>query len=354
MREHVPSPVATFTLAFEDPRIDETATRPTLDHFPGYALTNERAVCGADDLARLPRVLWHHEDPFISGVEISRQRLAELAARRVKVVLTGEGSDELFGGYPWFGLDRLLRPLAHLPPALRRPLLLGGLAPARWPRASAVLLAPPAMTMARYRPMVAPFYEPVDRLFTADLRRQIGATPELDDDLDRPAGFERWHPFTQLQYYEIKVRLPGFINHGLDRSSMAASLEARVPFLDHKLVELCAQVPPALKMRWLREKHILRLAMRDCLPRAIVAREKRGLSAPLISWLRGPLPDFARDLLSERCLRATGYFEPAAVADLLTRHRAGSANYAHQLVAVLTVQLWDAMLANDCRPPGSG
>src|SRR5262249_47253311 len=120
-------PLPTFTLGFEDPTADEVTHQRTLDRFPGYDLVNERAVCGAASFELYPKALWHTEDPSLGGIEIPRLVLAEASARRVKVVLTGEGADEVFGGYPWFRWDRLLRPLAALPLPLRRMMLLGPL-----------------------------------------------------------------------------------------------------------------------------------------------------------------------------------------------------------------------------------
>ena len=128
-----------------------------------------------------------------------------------------------------------------------------------------------------------------------------------------PHGFSGWHPFEQLQYYETKIRLPDRIELSLDRASMAYSLGARVPFLDHKLVEFCARIPPSLKMTWLQEKTIFRRALNRVQPAEIARRKKRPLAAPFKHWLRAPLPNFAAELLSEKDLQAKGYFDPAAV-----------------------------------------
>jgi asparagine synthase (glutamine-hydrolysing) len=153
-----------------------------------------------------------------------------------------------------------------------------------------------------------------------------------------------------MLYYDTTVRLPDAVVHHLDRASMAYSLEARVPYLDDKLVEFCARTPRRMKMRGLQEKHILRKALRADLPPDIASRRKRGLSAPFQQWLREPLPDFAVDLLSEARLREKGYFNPAFVASLLEQHRAGCAKYGRQLLGILGVQIWDDMFLHGCRP----
>jgi asparagine synthase (glutamine-hydrolysing) len=124
---------------------------------------------------------------------------------------------------------------------------------------------------------------------------------------------------------------------------MANSLEARVPFLDHELVELAAQIPPHLKMRCLREKHILRRAAADLLPPQVVTRRKRGLRAPVHQWLEDPLPGFAEDLLSRSALRRKGYFNPEGVRQALAERRSGNTSHSWELLGVIGVQLWDEL-----------
>jgi asparagine synthase (glutamine-hydrolysing) len=132
---------------------------------------------------------------------------------------------------------------------------------------------------------------------------------------------------------------------------MAYSLEARVPFLDHELVELCAQIPPSLKMRWLQEKHILRRALRGLLPQEVLQRKKHGLAAPFRQWMRD-LPEFAMELLSERQIRDKGYFDPQVVGHMVQQHRAGNADYGRPLTGVVKVQLWDDLFRRGCQPTG--
>ena len=342
MRRLADRPVQTFSIGFENPEFDEIEKQPTLDNFPGYEMTNQRAVCGKADFQLLPEALWHSEDPTTSGIEIPRLKLAALTARSVKVVMTGEGADEVFGGYFWFHADKFLRPLAVLPLFIRRLMLLGPLLPRLRPRTSRILLAPRLMGIERYRMMIGPPYQEITQdLLSADIKGSLHNADNADDWLETPDDFCAWHPFNQLQYFEMKVRLPDFVTHHLDRISMARSLEARVPFLDHELVELCAQIPPSLKMRGLQEKYVLRQALRSSLPPEIAHRKKRGLSAPCQQWLREKLPDFAAEMLSETCIRTKGYFNPDCVARLLECHRSGRQNYARQLMGVLVVHLWD-------------
>jgi asparagine synthase (glutamine-hydrolysing) len=202
------------------------------------------------------------------------------------------------------------------------------------------------MGKERYARLVAPLNS-TPAILSADVRQALTMRrrPGGDDadELRLPEGFRAWHPFEQLQYYETKIRLPDRIELSLDRASMAYSLEARVPFLDHKVVEFCGRIPPSLKMRWLQEKAILRKAVSRLLPREVAQRKKRGLAAPFRHWLRAPLPDFAAHLLSDRQLRATNYFDRAAVKQLRADLIGGDDTRDRPLMAVLAVQLWDQL-----------
>ncbi len=335
-------PMDTHSLTFEDDRFDEMRSQRTLADFHGCIRSNRREHITDSALEDLPKALWYSETPTVSGIEIVKQRLARLSSRSHKVVLTGEGSDEMFGGYMWFWSDKVLRPLARLPLPLRKLMLLGPLLPRMFPRASRIHLAPGRMNLERYKALtLAEASPPPPPPFSGELRRALASSEGTDDGPEKPDDFDRWHPFAQLQFFEQSVRLPSFIVHMLDRDSMAASLEARVPFLDHELAEFCARIPPRLKMRGRREKHILREAVGTLLPTEIVNRRKRGLRAPVAMWLQGPLPEFAQELLSERSVRAKGYFDPSGVNSLLRRHRAGSRVCAKALMACLVTQLVD-------------
>jgi asparagine synthase (glutamine-hydrolysing) len=344
-------PVHVASLSFDSPGIDEIRTQRTLLDFPEYDLISRVRVCTAKDFARLPEALWFSEDPSASGIEILRLLAAEESAQDVKVILTGEGADEVFGGYPWFQFDKLLRPLAKLPQPMKRAMMLGSFLPNRYPRIGGMFLATPEMNAERYRVTVGWGRPTVTRrLLSADLASRAVDVEGCAWELDLPKGFSRWHPFAQLQYYELNVRLPSFVNHTLDRCSMARSVEARVPFLDHELVEFAAHIPPSLKMKGLREKHVLREAVADCLPHEIANRKKRGLQAPTTAWLRQPLPEFAADLLSESSLRRKGYFDAAGVRRLLAEHQSSRGTWTYELFAVLSLQLWDEIFLQGNRP----
>jgi asparagine synthase (glutamine-hydrolysing) len=355
MSRYTSQPIQTFTLAFENPEFDETATQKTLERYPGYALSNRQVICKRKHFDLFPKGLWHCEHPSPSGVGIPQLILAEATSGSVKVVLTGEGADEVFGGYPWYTGSSILEPLSKLPLNLRRLMARLPFVRKKWPGASRILSASNEMNLKRFSLYMSAQrstkYQ--NQLFSSSIVQSVAEIGWPWDRENPPAHINHSHPFVQLQYYDMHFRLPDYIIHHLDRKSMAHSLEARVPYLDHKLVEFCARIPHSLKVRRFQEKHILRLAMQAYLPPEIVRRRKRGLRAPLRQWLREDLPDFAEDLLSEERLRQRGYFNPAFVTHILKQHRAGNGNYRWLLVGVLGVQLWDDMFLHGCRPSGN-
>jgi asparagine synthase (glutamine-hydrolysing) len=340
--------VPAFTLGFEESSFDEARDRRTLDQVPGYSVPNERVSCERSAFERYPEALWHAETPSAGSAEIPRLLLSEAAARRVKVVLTGEGADEVLGGYRWHAADRILSPAALLPRAIRGYVSHRLLGP--WGRQ--IASGPREMSLPRFGRMAGP-EGAADRhtLFTADLREALRvAGPPPGDGMPEPRPRDR---FERLQQHDLGQRLPAYNTLTVDSASMAYGLEARLPFLDHELVELCAEIPPRLKVRrfwrkrmpqgWYVGKYVLRRAVADLLPSEMVWQRKIGLQAPLASWLRGRLPAFAEEALSPERLRAAGYFEPGTVASLLERHRARPGSDGRLLVGVLGVQLWDEL-----------
>jgi len=348
--------VQTFSLKFENLDFDEFHSQKTLDAYPNYGVFNQRTICRNSDLQLLPQTVWHCEDPFSSGVEIPRIILSRLASQSVKVVLAGEGSDEILGGYSYYLADKLSRPFCQLPLSLRRLLVRLPVLRWTWPGENHVLLAPREMNLARFKYFIGLSQGTglQEKLFSNDFQQRLkqGDNPEVYPAL--PEHFSKWHPFVQLQFFDLKLRLQDYMVSRLDRVAMAHSLEVRVPFLDHEVVELCARIPPALKMRKFREKHILRRSMTGLLPEEIRNRKKRGLTAPYQQWFREELPEFAWEMLSTKRLRENGYFNPAVVSSLLSQHRSGKGDYGRVLMGVLCTQIWHDFFLRNWQPNGMG
>jgi asparagine synthase (glutamine-hydrolysing) len=306
--------------------------------------SNRRVPVRTEDFELLPQAVRHCENMSTTGIEVLHLLLARATSRRFKVALSGEGADEVFGGYIYYRTERMLRPLGHLPRWLRRLSLLGGLLAERRPRAAQVYLSPHRMNLERFRALSGLPPQPVDELFSADLKQTLESCDHSDVVESLPPDFSRWHPFRQLQFYDLRVRLPDFVLRMADHNAMAHSVEGRVPFLDHELVELCAQMPAELHRHRGRSKPMLREVARGLLPREIARRRKRALQAPCREWLRGELPDFAREMLSGPALREAGYFDPQGVRRVLERHRQGEDGLARAIMGCLIAQLWDKLL----------
>jgi asparagine synthase (glutamine-hydrolysing) len=350
MSRQVADPVQTFSVAFEDPLYNEIGPNKILTDFADYDLLNHITTCTTADFDLLPRVLWHREDPNLSSGGIPHMLLAKLAAQHVKVVLTGEGSDEVFGGYPWYRVERLLQPFINLPLSMRRLVSSIPFLRKKWSRSSRAFAAPARMGLARYLQIIDNASDQSrDNLFSEHLRYNHDLLTDTEQQFHLPQDFERWCRFAQLQYLEINSRLSDYITRTLDAASMSYGLEARVPFLDHEFVELCCQIPPNLKMRGLHEKYILRRALEGVLPTEILKRRKRGLSAPFWPWQRR-LPEFVADALSESRLHKKGHFNPQFVRHMLEQHQNGKAHFGKELLGVLNVQLWDDLFVQGCRP----
>ncbi len=329
-------PLHTYSLGFEDPYYDEIQHQKTLADFPGFNLVGTRVLFPRDTLRMLPAMVWHNEQPL--ALQSAYHVLSSAMGGRVKVALTGQGSDELFGGYSWHTVDYRWRSTYGLPQPIRG--LLAGLLPKNKTLDRHALSTPPQMRPSRYAHMLWSGWPGFRQLLVPDLAREAESPDSGDPDFVPPSGFQDWDRFRQMQYVEFKTRLASFINLGLDQSSMSGSVEPRLPFLDHEFVELCTRLPRRFRQRRI-EKYIFRKAMEPFLPSEIVWREKRGLRSPNPVWDRGQgrPPSFAEELLSEEVVRDKGYFEPRAVAAL----RGREAGLGGPLTQVLGLHLWDEL-----------
>lgn len=356
MSEQLNFPVQTFSLGFENEDADEIGNFKTLDQFKGYNIRSTRIVFTKDHFNLLPEVIWYFEDPCAAGTGLCGRVLSKETAKQIKVLLTGEGSDEIFGGYQWYINDKILRMISKWPLPLKQVVNHSSYIKKKWPRGSHLFLTPMEMNLTRFRRFAGGICltDTMHNLFSDHLTQGLSDFRQLEMDEDLPPDFHNWHYFQQMQYYDIKVRLPDYVTHNLDRSTMSYSLEARVPFLDHELVELCLRIPPHIKLKKFQEKAILRKAMKSSLPTEIVKRKKRGLTSPYKDWLKGTLPDFAAEMLSESSLRKKGYFNPSFVVETLKKFRKGDSFWGSTLMGVLNVQLWDEtfMKAADIREVG--
>ncbi|MDE2404160.1 MAG: amidotransferase 1, exosortase A system-associated [Sphingomonadales bacterium] len=342
MAEASAAPVRTCSIGFDVAALDESdhaarvASRFHTDHV-------NRKV-GSDDFAHVDHLAWMFDEPFADASALPTWRVCQLARESVTVALSGDGADEALAGYRrhvfQHGEDRLR---ALLPQALRGPVFggLGRLYPkADWAprplRAKTTLLALAAAGEDAYADAIsvtAPAQR--DALYTADYRRLRGDYRAEQPFVALMRGAPARSGLDRAQYADLKFWLPGDILTKVDRASMAVSLEAREPLLDHRLIAFAATLPEDLRVRRGQGKWLLKQAMRGRLPDDILFRPKQGFVTPIAQWFRGPLAGAARAIATSTALARTGWFDGGRIAALAEAHIAGRADHARLLWQLL-------------------
>jgi asparagine synthase (glutamine-hydrolysing) len=335
-----PGAVRTFSIGFEERSFDELSRARTVAR--RYGTDHHELILRPDAAALLPDIAAAFDEPFADSSALPTYAVSRLASEHVKVALSGEGGDELFGGYFTYVAD-LLAPRLGPAAALARPFV------ERLPSSSRrVGLEYKAKRFVRAAGLPAlerhhgwkEIFSPEARteLLRPD-RRAPGADP-LSGWRARYAETAGAEPLARLQDVDVGTYLADDLLVKTDRASMAHSLEVRVPFLDPVVAELALALPAHQKVRLLAKKRLLRRAAAGLVPRAIVHGPKRGFSIPAAAWLRGELRPFARDLLSPEALRRDGFFRPEAVTRLLDEHQSGREDRSRPLWGLLCFQLW--------------
>jgi asparagine synthase (glutamine-hydrolysing) len=331
------SRLRTFSVSFEDRDYDEQEFQQEAVDYLGTAHSSIR--CGDADIGRaFPDVVWHGEAPLVRTAPAPLYLLSRLVRDSgFKVVLTGEGADEMFGGYDIFKEAKVRRFWLAQPQSKLRPLMLQKL----YPYMPKLRAQPEAYLRAFFhvQPGAAPgpFFSHLPRwgmtaknkfFFSDAVKAELnGRDVHAEVEQDLPAAFARWHPFCQAQYLEARYLLPGYIlsSQG-DRVAMAHAVEGRFPFLDYRVMEFAAKLPPHLKMKVLNEKYILKKAFGKEIPPSIVRRPKQPYRAPEARcFFSVPVRDYIQDLLAPDRIRRDNLFNPAAVQRLVDKVKANAA-----------------------------
>jgi asparagine synthase (glutamine-hydrolysing) len=342
-------PVKTFSIGFNEDSYNElryarVAAREFRTEHHEFVVTPE--ICSVVD-----ELVWHFDEPFADSSAIPTYVVSKMAREHVKVVLSGDGGDELFAGYTRYVTDRRRSGFARLPRFIRRGLM---------QRAGRAL--PHGAWGRNFIHNVA--FDALDRyvedisLFTRLNKQSLyaaGFRTRLSDWRDAAPARFREHaarartgdPLDALLYLDSKTYLPGDILTKVDRMSMAASLEARVPLLDHKLIEFVTRIPAAHKMNGTQTKHIFKLALGGLVPAAILERTKQGFGVPIERWINERLRERVRGTLEEARTRQRGLFEQRYVNLLLDEHERRRRDHSHELWALFMLELWHRTFVDD-------
>jgi asparagine synthase (glutamine-hydrolysing) len=348
MSQAAHAPVRTFSIGFDDASYNELPFARLVSQ--QFGTQHQEVILQPDIQDLTARLVAQFDEPFADFSIFSTYLVCEVASQHVKVVLSGDGGDEVFAGYETYlaqSLDR--RYYRHVPAWLRTSLL---------PRLLASLPPSPAKKgfinkakrFVEGGALPAPlqhtrwmmFLQEADKqfLYTPDLRLALSAeTPGdlLQSYFQRVSGIDS---LAQGQYVDIKTYLAEDILTKVDRMSMAVSLEARVPLLDYRIVEFALNLPPRLKLTGGQTKIILRHLMADRLPKAILDKPKEGFSIPLKHWLGQELRPLMTDLLAQDTLQRRGYFSPECVNRWINEHMEQKANHSHRLWALMVFEMW--------------
>jgi|RhiMetdeSRZDD1v2_1073273.scaffolds.fasta_scaffold154644_2 asparagine synthase (glutamine-hydrolysing) len=341
-----PRPLKTFTLGFAEPSYDERRFARTISR--RFGTDHEEVVLTGDEVGLLlENVGGLLDEPLVDSSFLPIYVLSRLARRSVGVVLSGDGGDELFCGYPTFLAGRAVEWFYRFPRWAQR---LATAMVRRWPPSSRYgsaefllkqfvrgLPHPPAV---RTQLLLGGMPIQEQRALLAAGVRAACAQLDPYDDLASLDNSPALSPIDRLIYQHCKFYLADQNLAVVDRASMASGLEVRAPFLDHAVVELSGRIPPNLKMRGWRTKYILKRALHGIVPDSILGRRKQGLGVPIGMWLRGPLRSVLENRLAQGPVARRGLFDRAAIDRLVREHIAGREDHRKVLWALLMLDAW--------------
>ncbi|HKB67699.1 MAG TPA: asparagine synthase (glutamine-hydrolyzing) [Pyrinomonadaceae bacterium] len=354
MSELMSQPVRTYTVGFADSQeLNELESARAVAK--RFATDHHEVIIGQDDMQKfLPDLIFHQDEPLADPVCVPLYYVSRLARDTGTIVVqVGEGADEIFAGYDWFRKyvrinDLFWQPAEKLPLSLRH-----SLASMARPLMEASFNKRTAIELNRRLGAGEPLFWGGAIVFDEDFKHRLMSSEmsaEVDglssyaavkDHLDHVARVRPDSDFAaRMSYLELKLRLPELLLMRVDKMTMATSVEARVPFLDHHLVEYAMSLPVDLKIKGTSGKHILKRALENVLPPDLLYRPKRGFGAPIREWFRGAGGEVLSGLILNSSIRKRGLFDYEFIAQLIDEHRRGARDWSFHLWALLNVSLW--------------
>ena len=347
MRELGASPLKTFSIGFEEASYNELKFARRIAQ--KFETEHEEFVLEPQALELTEKLVRHLDEPFGDFSIFPTYLVSEMARSRVKVILSGDGGDEVFGGYEHYQAQkiagrRVIRLLGHPFSSLISLFPPSGKKKGTWNKLQRFLQGfehSPANRHFRWMMFLSPKNK--QRLYSEEFKRQLGSSKDVFELEPFKTIFEKlpfFDPVNAELYLDLKTYLADDIMVKVDRMSMAASLEAREPLLDHKLVEFVFGLPGEMKLHGSTTKWIFKKTMERLLPQENISRPKEGFSIPIKHWLRRELKDLMLAYLNERRIKEEGYFQFDSIKALIDSHLAGRKNYSHQLWALLVFEVW--------------
>ncbi|MGI8555679.1 MAG: asparagine synthase (glutamine-hydrolyzing), partial [Pyrinomonadaceae bacterium] len=342
-------PVKTFSIGFNEDSFNELKfARIAAEHF---GTEHHEFIVTPDLTETIDELVWHFDEPFADTSALPTFMVSKMAREFVTVALSGDGGDELFAGYTRYVTDKKRRGLANLPKSVREHFLknLGAKLPHGF-KGKNYLYNISLDSIDRYIDIISYFNQPrKNLLYTTDFQAKLdgaaGAGERLFREIAERAG--GGNPVDKLLYLDSKTYLPGDILTKVDRMSMAASLEARVPLLDHKLIEFVTQIPSELKLKGWQTKYIFRQAVRGLVPDAILDRPKQGFGVPIGEWINSQLRTRIHETLREKRTLERGYFEKSYIETLLDEHSRKRRDHSDMLWILWMLELWHRKYMDD-------
>jgi asparagine synthase (glutamine-hydrolysing) len=342
-------PIKTFSIGFEEKGYDELSYARMVSKC--FNTDHHEYELGYDIRDLLPKIVWHLDEPFADASVVPAYYLCEIARKSVTVALSGDGCDELFAGYRRYLAKKLGCLYQRIPPKLRESLIpwLVERIPQRRGYYGRSLAKKIAMFVDHtkdsnfHRLSWTPVFSEREKrqLYTEgflDLVRE-NDSPEIVEKL--MAEWDGEDKLSKYLFVDQMLYLSGDILTKVDRMSMAHSLETRIPFLDHELVEYVSTIPMKLKLKGFQSKYILKKVASAMLPKVIIHRRKQGFMVPISEWFREDLHGMIRDILLSRKAIQRGYFRPTFLSDLVEQHQKGYRDHSHKLWALLMFELWN-------------
>lgn len=342
--------VHTFSIGFDQPEFDETSYARLVAKRFGTHHT-EFTVTSKELMEAVPKLVWHCDEPVADSSILPTYYLSKMTREHVTVALSGDGGDELFGGYERYAADAKLHVLNTIPLGLRKILLAPIFAAAGKAmgqgkishRLEQLAMFAPMSDAERHLNWLSYFTQQEKvSLYKKDFEQSVADVYSSDvmrDKYKAAAGAGR--DFTAVQLLvDFLSYLPETLMMKVDRASMACSLEVRCPILSKDVVELAMSIPGDVRVKGGVTKWFMKESLRELLPAEIIDRRKKGFEVPLNAWFRGPLRDVVRGLLTDQTAAANGIFDGAAVKKLIDEHESGNKDHGHKLWSLLSVELW--------------